>query len=367
MPHTDDRFQLGDFWLSQNRVGTWCRTCFDPDTRQTRRTSLGTTDFERAKRALAEWYIKHADIKDAEPADVPVATVLERYAAQRGNALPSADTVKRAVALWGEFWGTDTVAEMSIARQEAFSNWLRDRELSDAYVRRLLGVGKAALNRAYKRQEITHVPYVVLPPEGEPYEHWATNDQIAVFLNAVPPDSHLWTYCLIRLNTGCRGDAARELTPRQVDFATNVLRLNPPGRKQTKKRRPVVPLTNTLRNALAGNDLPEVPYVNWHGNKINSIRRAWRETRAQTNLPSWFIPKVLRHTVATELRRRGVPGWEVSGLLGHTKGESAETTSRYAKFAPDFMAASRNALDSWMVELAAQVPRLEPLTRVTRT
>ena len=29
-----------------------------------------------------------------------------------------------------------------------------------------------------------------------------------------------------------------------------------------------------------------------------------------------------------------VPGWEVSGLLGHTKGESAETTSRYAKFAP---------------------------------
>lgn len=367
MPGKEDRFQLGEFWLSQNRIGTWCRTSFDPDARQTRRTSLGTTDIEQAKLAFAEWYIKYADLKDEKPSDVPVATLLERYAAQRGNSLASVDTVKRAVALWTEFWGTDTVAEMTIARQEAFSNWLRGHNLSDAYVRRIVGVGKAALNRAHKRQEITHVPYITLPPEGEPFEHWATDDQIAAFLNAVPLDSHLWLYCLIRLNTACRGDAARELAPRQIDFATNVLRLNPPGRKQTKKRRPVVPLTNVLRNALVGNEMPEVPYVNWHGKKIDSIRRAWRETRAQTDLPPWFIPKVLRHTVATELRRRGVPGWEVSGLLGHTKGESAETTSRYAKFAPDFMAASRNALDAWMIELAAQVPRLEPLTRVTRT
>lgn len=367
MSGTEERFQLGEFWLSQNRVGTWCRTCFDSETRQTRRASLGTTDIERAKLALAKWYVRFADIKDAEPTDVPVATLLERYAAQRGNALPSADTVNRAVALWSEFWGTDTVADMSVARQEAFSNWLQKRNLSDAYVRRLLGVGKAALNRAYKRQEILHVPYVALPPDGEAYEHWATTDQLATFLNAIPPDSHLWLYCLIRLNTGCRGDAARELAPNQVDFATSVVRLNPPGRKQTKKRRPVVPLTNVLRNALVGNDLPDVPYVNWHGKKIASIRRAWREVRAQTSLPLWFIPKVLRHTVATELRRRGVAGWEVSGLLGHTKGESAETTSRYAKFAPDFMAASRDALDGWMIELAAQVPRLVPLTRVTRT
>jgi integrase len=32
-------------------------------------------------------------------------------------------------------------------------------------------------------------------------------------------------------------------------------------------------------------------------------------------------PKVLRHTVAEELRRRGIPDWEVSGQSGHKKGE----------------------------------------------
>ena len=48
-------------------------------------------------------------------------------------------------------------------------------------------------------------------------------------------------------------------------------------------------------------------------------------------------PYTLRHTMATELRKRGVPAWEVAGLLGHKAG-SYRTTEIYAKFGPDYLA-----------------------------
>lgn len=44
-----------------------------------------------------------------------------------------------------------------------------------------------------------------------------------------------------------------------------------------------------------------------------------------------------RRTVSTELRERGAPGWEVSGLVGHHKG----TTEIYAKFDPAYLGKAR--------------------------
>lgn len=353
------RFQLGEFWLSQQRrSGQWCRTWYDRKTRQTRRASLGTRDAEEAKVRLAEWFVREAELRDLKPADVPVPTVLERYYAQHGAALPSKDTAKRAVALWNEFWDDATVADLSVQRQREFVAWLAGRGLSDGYVRRVVGVGKAALNRAYEHQEIREVPFVRLEPAGSTYDRRATVEQLAAFLSAVPPElEHVFTYAMIRLNTGCRGDAARDLQPFQCDFAHRLVRLNPEGRRQTKKRRPVVPMTDTLASVLQGMKV-EAFYVHWHGKRVGSIRRAWSIVRTAAGLPAWFAPKVLRHTVATELRKRGVPGWEVSGLLGHTRGDAEATTAAYAKYDPAFLGNARRELDAWMSEIAKTVPRL---------
>lgn len=71
-----------------------------------------------------------------------------------------------------------------------------------------------------------------------------------------------------------------------------------------------------------------------------------------------FRPRILQHTVGTELRRRRVPGWDVSAFLGHVKGEAAPTTENYAKFGPDFLEEPRKAIDEWMLELAERVPRM---------
>lgn len=55
-----------------------------------------------------------------------------------------------------------TVADISVDAQEEFVEWARfkddRRRYSEGYARRILGVGQAAMNRAWKRQEITQVP-----------------------------------------------------------------------------------------------------------------------------------------------------------------------------------------------------------------
>src|SRR3546814_2206232 len=47
-------------------------------------------------------------------------------------------------------------------------------------------------------------------------------------------------------------------------------------------------------------------------------------------LPDNIVPKTIRHTVATQLRTRGVPQEQISTLLGHAYAN--RTTGVYAKY-----------------------------------
>ena len=96
-------------------------------------------------------------------------------------------------------------------------------------------------------------------------------------------------------------------------------------------------------------------YAGWQGLKTESIKITWRKLRAQACLPAWFAPRVLRHTVASELRRLGVPEWDVKGVLGHT---GSGVTDGYAKFDGERV---RDVLDAWMIDLSQDVPALRKL------
>ena len=246
-------------------------------------------------------------MKDQAPSDVLLATVLTRYMHQHGDALASKETANRGVDLWNEFFGAaDSVADITIPRQELFLKWLAEKGYSDAYCRRVLGVGKSAMNRAWKRGEINQVPFVELPPIGEAYPHYASREQIVRLLNAEMPE-HIWAYFLIRLCTACRGDAARDLQRFQIDSDAGLVHLNPAGRRQTKKYRPTVPLLPVLANHI-DKVKSEAHLVHWHGKPVASIKTTWRKLRKRALLPAWFVPKTVRHTldVAAPARRAGV-------------------------------------------------------------
>ncbi len=63
-------------------------------------------------------------------------------------------------------------------------------------------------------------------------------------------DSHLRLFVLLALNTGARRGAILDLTWPQVDLVNGLINLNPAGRVQTAKRRAMVPISDTLREAL---------------------------------------------------------------------------------------------------------------------
>lgn len=62
----------------------------------------------------------------------------------------------------------------------------------------------------------------------------------------------------------------------------------------------------------------------------------------------------IRHTMATWLRSKGVPKWEVEGIMGHA-GDSQ--TDAYAKYDPNYLSHARIALDEYMIELEKLVKR----------
>ena len=76
----------------------------------------------------------------------------------------------------------------------------------------------------------------------------------------------------------------------------------------------------------------------------------WPTAKYQPTLAD-FTPYVLRHSLATELRSRGVPEWECAGWLGHRT--AYRTTEIYAKYRPEFLSQARAAIDAWMKEIGA--------------
>src|SRR5690606_37385568 len=54
-----------------------------------------------------------------------------------------------------------------------------------------------------------------------------------------------------------------------------------------------------------------------------------------------------------ELRGRGVPAWEVEGLLGHRR---PGVTESYAVFSPDYLSEGRAAIDGYFADLEMELP-----------
>lgn len=169
-----------------------------------------------------------------------------------------------------------------------------------------------------------------------------TIPQLAALAEASPP--HLLRFLIASLCTLARPGAVLELEMARIDSAAGLVLLNPPGRRQTKKRRPVVPLADPLA-CLVGYTRLMAPaarqLVTWRGQAVSAIKTGFRLAKQRAGLPEAVTPYAIRHTMATEMRRRGVPAWEVAGWLGH---KMLETTETYAVYSPDYLGHGARAI-----------------------
>lgn len=336
--------EIGDFWLSK-RPGSdqWCRTWYDSATRQTKRASLGTTDLQEGKLKLFEWFSKYGKLGLQEAQEALLEVVLVRYWQQHGQNLASKEMTLIALGYWSDFFPGATVAEVTPARQREFIEWLRKGNRSDGYIKRILTVGKSALNRAYREGEITTVPYVIPGEDGPAKDRVLTQaESAALWLAAEQPHERMMLALLY--GTLARPEAALELSRDQVDFERWLLAQNPPGRKQTRKYRPTVPVPHSLRAALQG--APEGRLVQWRGQGIDSFKTAFRRMRERAELGKDVVAKTIRHTMATELRAAAVPEAEIQGFMGHRA--FSGKTEVYAKYRPDYLGEATAAIDGYL-------------------
>lgn len=366
------RNKVSGFWLTKIPGSDRYYLCwYDPDTKQRRTRSTGTSDIRAAEEILALHALKHGRIeKHADPATVPLQRVLLTYWEKHACKTASAETNKAHLRDWSDYFGAAMVADVTADRVEDFVTWLRDeRRLKPSSIDRTLAIGRAALKRAYRRNEVTSIPVIEgietaderatgREPKGRP----VTLQEIASLLDAIPDDhahEHLWRFAVLAINTMARPNAILDLRSDMVDFGASAIRLLPPGMKPTKKRRPRIPLTRTLEPWLRL--WGEGHYITWRGRKIKQIDNAWRWLRAQV-FPAEKVeippdakrtrkrlmrlrtsqagadvnPYSIRHTMGRELRRRRVDGDEISLMLGHKIVDENDVTSIYSPHDPDY-------------------------------
>ena len=274
--------------------------------------------------------------------------VLVRYWERHASALPSAEFAKIALRYWSDFWGEATVSEVTTKRQREFVASLTEAGKSTGYIKRILTVGKAALNHAYKEGEVASVPYILPGEDGEARDRvLSVAESAALWLATTQPHEQMMLGLLY--GTLARPEAALELRREFLDTERWLLAQNPPGRKQTRKYRPVVPVAEFLRGALA--EAPAGPLVSWRGKPIASFKTAFRAIRARAGLGQDVVAKTIRHTMATELRAAGVAEAEIQGMLGHKA--YGGRTEVYAKYRPDYLGAAVPVIDGYIARVRA--------------
>ena len=239
-----------------------------------RERTTGQSDLERAQAQFAEWLLAQGRGElcgPNDPHETAIADVLAAYAAERGRQIASAEVIAYAVDRLVEFWDTLSVAAI---RPETYKRYRRERSVADGTVRRELGVLRAAVNHAVKEGRLTAAPFVWLPPAPSGKDRWLRRDEAAALLRSARSEPsvrlYLPLFILLGLYTGARKEAILSLRWTQVDLVGNRIDFNLPGRSQTNKRRPIIPIPRRLGWFLRkAHERAACPYViHRHGRRL---------------------------------------------------------------------------------------------------
>lgn len=347
----------------------------DAGSQRTARRSLGTTDLETAKLVFAERVVKAAP----KTRDSLLSAVLLQYFTERTDELPCRKQSRNAGRIVLKAWGNGvTVSELTSAKQKAFAQWSLSKGFRLSYAVRNLIVVKAALNHCD-----VPPPAKIVTSASAMRQRWGLvdtappretfipiDDELARLLRAKIPE-RLKRWIVISLLTGCRPEAALDLAPPARRRDAGLVNLNPKGRVQNKKHRPIVREPRVLRACL---DRWEKDGLDAYGGRycgytsIEGVKSALDRLRLKKDvaLPGLSLYS-FRHKVVSVLRARRVPEDQIARQLGHRR-RDLRTTSGYGEFDPDYLKTAARALDSWFLELRARVKsHAKPAIVGTRT
>lgn len=213
-------------------------------------------------------------------------------------------------------------------------DYRKTRKVSDATARYELLMISTALNWAVDKGHIEQRPKMWLPPKtAHKIRHLDKADFETFFAEVRAP--HVRLYVLLGLFTMARPTALLELKWGQVDFARRQIDLNPVGRQQTAKKRPVVSVNDELmEHLITAFKARQCDTVVEHcGRPIQSVKKAFLGASERSGIKA--TPYTLRHTGAVWAAEAGVSMAELAQFMGH---DDDRTTQRhYARFSPDYL------------------------------
>jgi integrase len=200
-----------------------------------------------------------------------------------------------------------------------------------------------------------------------------SDDEVAKLL-ALPLVEDFWRWLIISLLTGGRPEAVLELTPAQRARDAGLLDLNPSGRRQNKKYRPIVREPKALtawldywetemlaarRKREPGSldvDISSDSYCAYAS--VESVQTAIERLRSKNTQKVVKLPRLsaysFRHKIATVLRKARLSEDEIGVQLGHRR-EAARTTAGYGEWDSRYLKGVAGALDAWFVQLDRKV------------
>lgn len=246
--------------------------------------------------------------------------------------------------------------------------------ISGATISRELAAIRATLRHAWENEIIPSAPFIPDVSEKDrpgPKDLIYTPQQVARILEAairIPERWHVHRFVMIMLSTHGRGEAIMELDL-DLQLRDGLIYFNAPGRAQTKKRRSIVPVAPTLAPWLEGETGKAIRYrtEDKDGNVIfrdtASIKTSFEACLIEAGIceqaidadgnPIWIeagrgslsrrrpkmrgigSPNTLRHTIATELHKRGVPDAQIDAAAGHAGVGTNKKNYRHLR--PDYL------------------------------
>lgn len=261
-----------------------------------------------------------------------VGAVVEAYMdAREADGIASTGRQRDAWKAMKGFWGR---VDPALVDKDMARKYAAERDRSESTVRYELSMLAVALRWAANRGHIDRAPEVWRPAAPERTVKRLTRHQFRKWFKEVKAP-HARLYVRLGIYTMARPTAILDLTWPQVDWEHETIDLNPPGRKQTKKRRPVVPLNreamDALREAYEGRQSNFI--IERGAKRVGSIKKAFQAASARSGIK--VTPYTLRHTGAVWAAEGGTSMAELAQYMGHD--DDRTTQKHYARFSPDHL------------------------------
>lgn len=355
-------FEYRGYWIDQEKGRNgYYRYWYDDRGRKVRRKKLLASNFETAKDELIA-HVSTATKNSKSPERVFIADVLAHYiqhhATKKGYSTMA--NARRAAGLCIEAMMSvcevPRVSDLTrINQRKVWSHMAEKHSLSAKSIYTYMISVRAAINYSAKPQivllddeelevKLLNETVMIFCNEAEIAEnidsaaskprHWIpTYEELANWIDHLEKEND-FRLVMLALNTWARNEAIFDLNvEKQVDYTHGTIDLNPPNRRQTKKKRPIVRLTTGLAAWLEywGDNKPITAHRDRIEKRVNALGK-------KLDMPEMTI-YTIRHFMATQCRRTSKPvsKEQRSEWLGHAVNTGSKTTDWYQTFDPDYL------------------------------